>query len=377
MAKKKGNWDYRGKRGVFGTDSERYVASMSLMKKHPDNNRRPDLISINGRYKPRLRLEVKSGAGRKMSLVDYQLHYGVSTGEDYFEMFGEEMPVPEEVLPGMDWLERGDKVAYYYNFIERHDGIGCEDLKKPFSAVQLDWSDQFIMPHELVFYSFAVNWGVRLHNTGKGSLDDIPDLIEYLRDRVKRDLLEQTSHYGEQRGEKNMCWQSYFSRDAEAIFYNDSNAATEQGKQRIENLRTFYPELDSLRRIKIAGPNGTVIHVLSEDDKQHYHLFNTQMRRVISERIPVLERIQEAREEFRGVLGKIKYGGRKNYSGGGFPEDERKAKGIGLSLEEVKLGNQLTSWVEPDLEFLVSDDESMSQEELENLRIAEEDDIPV
>jgi hypothetical protein len=150
------------------------------MFNNPNGWRRPDLVSLNGRYTPKLSVEVKSGRKFKGVMVDYQLHYAVTTDQDYIELFGEEPPEKQGLLPGFDAdpLKEGD-AAYYYNVINRTDKIKAQDLNKPFSAIKLKWGSQFIVPHDLAFYNFAIN---RARRAG----ESIDYSIEYLREIIQK-----------------------------------------------------------------------------------------------------------------------------------------------------------------------------------------------
>jgi len=83
----------RDKTTTFGTSAECYCSSLFQMHKHPDGNRMPDLVSRH--FHPWLKMEIKSGldGGKKGIdgkgiLVNYQLHYGISTAKDYRDVFG-------------------------------------------------------------------------------------------------------------------------------------------------------------------------------------------------------------------------------------------------------------------------------------------------
>src|SRR3989344_5022609 len=133
---------YKHRTGVFGSDSERYASRLFLMLKNPHGERRPDLVSINGRYSPKLSLELKSGRNKKGVLVASQLHYAVTTEQDYRELFGEELPSRKDTLPGEDWdriapILPKREVAYYYALINRQDELTSKDLDRPWSSIRI------------------------------------------------------------------------------------------------------------------------------------------------------------------------------------------------------------------------------------------------
>lgn len=285
----------RYKTAVFGTDAEQYVSSLFIMGRNPNGNRRPDLISINGRYTPKLSIELKSGESGKVSMVAFQLHYAITTGQDYEEFFEEKFSNSEGMLPNVDWNTNypqlvNNPVAYYYDIISREKKVTSQDLNKPFSAFKLTWGDQYIIPHHVAFSSFAVARSIR---TGE-KLDDV---VEILKDRMKDDILEKSSHYSSR---STQDWQNLYAQDMRAIFYKDSSLATEGGKKRIDLLAKHNRELDGLERVVLDGPLGTKIHVLADPDDKN--LFMYQMHKTLLERNPVLERIAEVRKRALKVV---------------------------------------------------------------------------
>lgn len=193
------------KTNIFGSSGERYIASLFQLAQHPNGHRRPDLVSVNGRYKPRLTLEVKSGK-KKGVMNEWQLHYAVTTYEDYKTLFGEEFPemdIPELGLPGIDWSGaapalKEESVAYYYCVLDRVDEVTSNDLDVTnLAAVRFKYGDHFIVPHQFGFVSFAVVKHFRMQKRGEHkSLDEIK---AELNASIKQDVLERCSHYMERR----------------------------------------------------------------------------------------------------------------------------------------------------------------------------------
>ncbi len=126
---KKGRSD---KTGVFGSDAEFYVSRLFMMMKNPNGRRRPDLISVDGKFSPRLSIELKSGRGRKGVLNEEQLHYAITTWKDYVEIFGEEMKMSGLFNDTEIKDPSAIKVAYYYDVINRDDKLTSSDLDSPF-----------------------------------------------------------------------------------------------------------------------------------------------------------------------------------------------------------------------------------------------------
>lgn len=294
-----GKKGYKHMTGVFGADSEHYLSRLFLMMNNPNGSRRPDLISINGRYDPPLSIESKSGVDGKVSLVSSQLHYAVTTLQDYEELFGQTFePRDGDVLPGMDLHTaypnfHDGPVAYYYALVGRTGEVTSDDVHKPFSSIQLEWLDQAIVPHDLAFWGFAIARRMR-------TSERLREIVADLGRQIQVDVDEQRTHYSE-RGTQD--WQSFYLRDMRAIFEEDPEIATPDGVIRNLWLRRCYPHYHELKRIEIAGPNGTRIMVLAKPE--HEDLFDRQLRGTVEERTPVLEKVHRARRRALGLLEKI------------------------------------------------------------------------
>jgi len=293
---KRGN---KHKTSVFGDDSERYASSLYQMIKNPNGTRRPDLISLPN-FDPRLSIELKSGRHFKGCLVAYQLHYAVTTARDYKEVLGEELPEREGLLPGTDWetisptLPQG-AVAYYYGVMNRTDKVTSADLTNKWSPIKLRWGDQCIVPNEFGFCSLATEYA---RKTG----EEIDDVIKYLREIIREDVLTQNCHAEERKQDRN-CWQNLNGKDIISLFHQDPKLTTPLGRQRNDAIRIQYPQLDDLKRIAIPGPNETTIHILAKTE--HENLFDKQFRGVIGRRKPAIEEVTRGREEAESLLEKI------------------------------------------------------------------------
>ncbi|MCA9485531.1 MAG: hypothetical protein KC506_01670 [Nanoarchaeota archaeon] len=336
---------YKHKTGVFGTDAEMYQAQLLQMLKNPNGWCRPDLISINGRYKPKLSLEVKSGRKQKGVIVAHQLGYAVNTEEDYKRVFNEDLPGMPETLPGGDWkkLPPGE-VAYYYCLINRVDEIKSDDLDRPWAQIKLRWGDQYIAHHEYGFHAFAVAKARRTKNK-------LENVIKDLREEMKTDVLENCSHYLS-RNKDPQSWQDFHGRDVLAIWHDDPDQATKEGKERIKMIGDVY-DLGSLEKIIIPGPNKTNFYILS--DPKHKGLFDKQFRGTVEERIPIIERVTRARRFGESLLLKMNSVPENSlFSQEGMPEDYRFT---GLSIGEIKLLQRVSRWLDRGEEELKAEGE--------------------
>lgn len=324
---KKGRSD---KTGVFGCDSEFYASRLFMMMKNPNGRRRPDLISIDDRFSPRLSIEVKSGKGNKGVLNEEQLHYAITTWKDYSEIFGEKMKM-NGLFEGTEVNDpKAIKVAYYYDVINRTDEITSNDLDLPFSSIKLKWGDQCIVPHEFAFYTFAVARVMR-------TKENVRKVIKELKTTMKKDALHIEEIDYEHRRD-SQTWQNLNGRDILAVFNKDDKIATEYGKKRIELLSKIYPDLDNLERILIPAPNNSCIYVLC--NPENYDLFDKQLRKTIEERTFVLEELTREREEAISILGGIE---ESPYIFSGNGQISRKYKMISAD-DKIKL-KRLTQWL--------------------------------
>ncbi len=286
MAKKNNTW-YKHRTAVFGTDAERYVSRLFLMMMNPNGSRRPDLISVLDNFDPRLSIEVKSGKANKGVLTEYQLHYGLTSLKDYEDIVRESMGERNETLVSLEeMLQKKDRVAYYYDVINRTDGLGSEEVGKKYSQVMLRWGDQHLVPHEYAFYAFAA---ARVMRTGE-KMKNVVKALKKVRiedalyaDEIDYDRRKDTQH-----------WQNIHARDMLSIFHDDPSITTKKGVERVKLISDFYP-VETLDKIRITGPNNTFIYILA-DSKDH-ELFDAQLRKVVNDRVLNIEQITREREE--------------------------------------------------------------------------------
>ncbi len=338
---------YKHNTNVSGTDSEFYASSLYMMAKNPNGTRRPDLISIPEIYTPRLSIELKSGKGMKGILCESQLHYAVTLNEDYSHLFGDDADKRlEELLP---YLKNGSlhvefptgKIAFYYAYINRRDSLKAGDLEIPFSAIKLQWGDQFVVPQEFGFYTFAVAKHFR-------TAEPLEGIVSKLIENIAEDVREESSHYLERRA-SSQSWQNIHACDVLAIFHNDISLTKKPwGIKRVGKLSEIYPEISELRRIIIDGPNKTKIYVLAKPE--HKDLWDNQVRSVIEMRRKVIESVFTEREHSIRLLDKIKFepGTKIDMFDGEIEEETRSKYGyrFNASSEEINTMKRLLTWMD-------------------------------
>ncbi|MFH1802447.1 MAG: hypothetical protein ABH864_03270 [archaeon] len=339
---------YKHKTGVFGTDSERYVSRLLLMMRNRQGDRRPDLISLNGRYSPRLSIEVKSGRKGKGIMVDYQLHYPITTREDYVEFTGEDFPEQEGLLDGVNWSEAAPllqegSVAYPYWLVNRIDAITSADLEKPFSSIQLQWGNICSIPHRYAFAAFAAAKANRTRSGQTVTPRELEKIVADMQETIKWDVLHRGSDYDARKDSQS--WQNLHSRDFLAIFNGDPSIATKDGQERIRMIRDLYPMAETNTRIEIPGPNGTTIYVMAEPDE--VNLFDTQVRPVVEERIPVIEKITRSRARAVKLLDRMPVVSQGFLETGFGTGEAREQTGVsfGISHRQVQYLDRLTHWL--------------------------------
>ena len=295
---------YKHKTAFFGTDAELYVSRLFMMMRNPNGTRRPDLISFpDNDFDPRLSIEVKSSKYNKGIMVEYQLHYAITPFRDYEE--GKDLPFDIS-----DFKAKEDgKIAYYYDLIHRVDGLTAMDVDSPTHSIKCMWGDQYLVPNQFAFYAFAVSRVMRsiekrnFKEKDKELLEvkvkaerssKIKGVITGLEEVMNQDAFSPEQNDYEERRKQSDQWQNIFVNDIRAIFHKNSELASRRGKQRIELLYENYPKLAHLESISIPGPNDTNIYVLA--DPEHHNLFDKQLREVVMDRIPVLNKISEERK---------------------------------------------------------------------------------
>lgn len=341
---------YKHKTGVFGTDSERYVSRLLMMKRNSQGDRRPDLISVNGRYNPKLSIEVKSGRKQKGVMVDYQLHYALTTMEDYVDFVGEEPPIPEGLLPGINWKEstpflQSPSVAYHYWLVNRVDEITSADLDKPFAAIQLRWGDIYSAPHRYAFAGFAAARANRIRSGKTVTPRELEKIVADMKETIKWDVVHRGSDY-ENRKTDPQSWQDLHGRDFLAIFHGDNSLTTKDGQERVRMIKDLYPITDGLRRIEIPGPNKTIIYILAEEDEEV--LFDEQVRATVEDRTPIIEKVTRARARAVPKIARISRPVQTTFFENGFENPEfmqTQADNLRMTHRQAAHFYNLTHWL--------------------------------
>jgi len=377
---------YKQRTSVFGDSAEMYVARLLSLMINPNGSVRPDLVSLGDNYKPRLTIELKSGAGRKGTMVWEQLKYPYMIGQDYAQLLGDDSLL--ESIASEDSIEwdvecppiHTGEFAYYYGIINRNNSIKTADLNKPFSEIKIDWQDMHLIPYDLGFYSFIVNRAFSTERRNGNEITDekhMSDLvtvgIEEIKSMMQTDIAGGTALF-DRRDSSSIrydptLWQNIYMGDFEAIFKGDTQAMkfpkrTKLADLRLNLLTKRYEALPDLKKIAIPGPNGTTIYVLAKPE--HEELFRVDVNLTVAYRTPALEQATRERHEALSLLDKIKL--RKNVDlfgeeiidRGNFSCDE-------LSVEETEQLRRLIQWQG-------SIDETAIH--VEQTRIEEDDDLP-
>ncbi|RJQ16763.1 hypothetical protein C4573_01730 [Candidatus Woesearchaeota archaeon] len=327
------------KRAIIGDDAEFYLAQLFKMYVNPNGSRRPDLISPANSYKPRFTLEVKSGKCAKGVMVDYQLHYALTSRDDYNDL----PDTPQRVFEGMGIADfhAPKEIAYYHAVVSRDKSVKSEDIKMPFATMKIDWQDVYIAPNEFGFYSFV---RAKTQRTGLSAAY----IIEELTELMLRDA-RGVSVGLEARKMDPQSWQNLFGEDIKALVTGNLDDTTKHGRIRIDALRRIYPGVDDLKGMQLQGPQNTTLYILF--DKDHYALFNTQLRKTIGERLPFMEEVALeriiAREWLRKVKPKIIT---REDMFGGKPEQVAKVY-KGMTKVQWKTAQRLAQWRHADDTF--------------------------
>lgn len=325
----------RESRAKFGTDAERYCSSLFHMNVHHNKQRRPDLITRNNLYSPHFTLEVKSAKKGKGILVLDQLAYGIRRDIDYTDLVRKFSPSYSSFK---DFTEKAlneneSDVAMYYNTVSREDVLTTKDLLKPYSAIQLTWGDQHIIPHEIAFNIFAISYARKNKNKN------------IMVKATKRKLMENLAKYdGAQlalwniREElKSASWQNLEGRMIKALVTEDLKSASQIDKLTIKLLKKNFPEFQDLKKIILEGPNSTKIYSLIYP--QHENLFREQIAHTIKQQTNDVENLIIERnkmkihlDKFDEILGPKRKGFPQSFANGNIPEKIIKELGIDTNL---------------------------------------------
>lgn len=338
---------YGGKRTFFGTDSERYLASLFQMRVNSRGSRLPDLITdyTKKQYSPEIAMEIKSGRKRGGGkLLAEQFVYAISTREQYEEFMGEE-------FSGLEgWFEGGSPFRekpylLFYNNIQRLDDLKCDNLDRHFSAIKMVWGDQFIVPSNVILAFYLARM------KAKDGVD-LPEGLEYIRKWTKKRIASESS-LSMNRNSRKEDFQNFEWVYSEAIYNrtHEENLSTDYQKQVLDDLYAQLPDLDSYPRRTFVGPNKTTINVIVP--KGHGKIL-TQLGESIEERRPLLTELTKERRANLDYLKNISPMDESKlpFCNGGTNHDERKILrgrlSNNLSTEQIDLLERLAQWKTPE-----------------------------
>ena len=285
-----GSIDSYGKLTRWGDQGEYYCRSLYGLAKHPNGERRPDLISINGSYKPKLSMEVKTSRQGRGVVHPHGLTYGLTKNLDYISLFGDDLPRedPQGEFEDIQYnrLKNLPAVSFYYNLMLRTDNLSTENLKHKFSDLGMTFGDQFIIPHELVSYNYIIGKMQKKGISFDEARRNVGDIIKSFL----------TKGYDYQNTESSDTQEIHFN-DFLSLYMNDETLLSEQGKRRVELLRENYGDdrLSALEKIEYIGPNHTNIYAFYKPEDSE--LFMDQIRQRIGTRRDILTRLTRQRLE--------------------------------------------------------------------------------
>jgi hypothetical protein len=329
------NHAYQGKKVVFGTDSERYLASLFQMRQEYQGSRYPDLMTDFTKkvYTPNLAIESKSGKHGGKLLAE-QFVYAISTEAQYRKWFRES---PKKLA---GWLEgespfSSDPYHLYYDNVIRSDDLKSPDIDRDFSAIKMRWGDQYLVPSNVLF-AYFVSRMMQKDKVG------IREAKRFLKDRTKMRIAGESSMSHLRRNQREFQnWEIFYSK---ALYekVGTSTASTEQRKRVIDGVYRQIKDLDSYPRAKFAGPCGTHVHMIGA--KEFPELI-TQVGDVVAERKDILTQIGEERKVAVSLLDKIMPSrGPSLFCNGGTSKYERKILRKDLTSEQISWLERLVSW---------------------------------
>ena len=295
----------------IGDQGEYYCRSLYKLMKHPNGDRRPDLISVNGSYSPKLSMEVKTSLTGKGIINPYGLTYGFSGNFDYNEVFNADLPAeqPQQLIADIEFrrFRSIPEVAFYYNLMQRTDQLSGEDFKNKFSDLGITFGHQMLIPHELIFYLYVIG---KMRGNGRN--------FEKAFDSVRQIVIDfSTKGYDYASPGKNDCQAIHFN-DLLSLYLDDrSLLISDEAKDRVDLLLKHYGEdrLAELQKIEYAGPNNTRICAFYKPE--HENIFVEQIRQRIGERRDIVKRLSNQRLKEAASL-KKGYG----FEGDMFPPQE-------------------------------------------------------
>lgn len=272
--------------------SETYISRLFGLARVRDGNRKPDLISVNGDYNPRWSLELKTTSQSKCVVENYQLLYGYTTPGEYRRFLGLELAKEAGFLPGFaeenpELFFGGERTIHYHNIMLRSDRTVLRELDhNPLAELGLRYDSQYIVPHDFVFFSFAIGLHMRTKKP-------IAECVDELKKLVRLDASEQHPRRFDSIKADINSFQNLNLKDILYFFGEDDPRPTEKSRRRVALLRQIWPEVGQLRNLILPGPSQTRIHILYRQEDED--LFARQVRARVEENNPPLTKIVEER----------------------------------------------------------------------------------
>ena len=313
---------------AFGTDAERYLASLYGLAPNPFHSTRPDLVHPKGLFS----VEVKSGLAQGI-LTRPQLRYHLTDEERATSFFGRR---GEEIYRALE-EERSPQEGntLFYAVVHRTDGMEARELRGDFSANNLTWGDQFIVPSNIVHYFFASKLATLRRTNLRGAFGEI-------RRKLEKEILENRPQEREPGS-----WVGLRFAEAEGIVHRDFSRFT--NPKQVKSLDRFRKAIEQdgyedLYTKEVEGPNETTTHIL-------YHPSDAQkvahITRSITKRKRTLEELAEERAEAMGKLNGRRLVCKSGSSYNGGLDEERRKQLISQSVgaELIDILERLSYWM--------------------------------
>lgn len=330
------HWSSRANRAIFGTCAERLVARLFGMDSNPLNSSRPDLIRND--CEPKLSIEVKSGKFGKGIMVIDQLYYSLTKGLEYQHLG---INHNSQLLPGLNWNEfvkfGEDEVAYYYAVVDRTDGLALSQVRFPYGAIQTQFQDICLIPHDVASSIYFSSWARRSQTPFKELQQGALQLLfDHANSGFKPHALRKKigSH----------AWQNLETRLIKYLIFGDDSRVTPVHRLIKEDLYRFVPGMDTL--VPIVYEIGNYHHrIYGLVKPQHAKLFD-DLTSQFKSRLALTTQVQERRlESIDSVCELAPYGNRLSYffANGGLVDLGLHSQ-LGLSDERALEYEALANW---------------------------------
>ena len=257
--------------------------------------------------------------------------YSIATADQYREWFGED---PGELDGWFKGYNPFLKEAYhlFYNNIVRSDDLTAPDLDRDFSALKMQWGDQYLMPAKVIHAYFAA----RMTQKDGYKLEDARD---YLADVTKRRIAKEASMHTWRKSKEEF---QNFEIQYSMALHNNTGGDTDYQKRVIEKVHAQIPNLCSYPREIFEGPCETKIHIIGTPETPS---LITQMGKTIAERKDILTVIAGERRNALHLLEKISPMKNINlFLNGGISEERKKILRRDLSYDQLSLMERLVAW---------------------------------